>query len=41
MYCDLLRSIKERFDKEDIEIPYNYQNIIIKEQNKDDASIGN
>ena len=31
MYCDLLRSIKERFDKEDIEIPYNYQNVIIKE----------
>ena len=31
MYCDLLRSIKERFDKENIEIPYNYQNVIIKE----------
>ena len=31
MYCDLLRSIKERFDKRNIEIPYNYQNIIIKE----------
>ncbi|WP_124979457.1 mechanosensitive ion channel family protein [Nonlabens xiamenensis] len=31
MYCDLLRSIKERFDRENIEIPYNYQNIIIKE----------
>jgi small-conductance mechanosensitive channel len=30
MYCDLLRSIKERFDKEGIEIPYNYQNLIIK-----------
>ncbi|MGJ8666403.1 MAG: mechanosensitive ion channel family protein [Patiriisocius sp.] len=30
MYCDLLRSIKERFDAENIEIPYNYQNIIIK-----------
>lgn len=30
MYCDLLRSIKERFDKENIEIPYNYQNLIIK-----------
>ncbi|WP_317193669.1 mechanosensitive ion channel family protein [Marivirga atlantica] len=31
MYCDLLRSIKERFDKENIEIPYNYQNVIIRE----------
>jgi small-conductance mechanosensitive channel len=30
MYCDLLRSIKERFDEEKIEIPYNYQNIVIK-----------
>lgn len=30
MYCDLLRSIKERFDEEKIEIPYNYQNLIIK-----------
>ena len=30
MYCDLLRSIKQRFDDEKIEIPYNYQNIIIK-----------
>ena len=30
MYCDLLRSIKERFDAEQIEIPYSYQNVIIK-----------
>jgi small-conductance mechanosensitive channel len=30
MYCDLLKAIKERFDKENIEIPYTYQNIIIK-----------
>lgn len=30
MYCDLIRSIKERFDKENIEIPYNYQNVVIK-----------
>lgn len=30
MYCDLLRSIKQRFDEEKIEIPYNYQNIVIK-----------
>ena len=33
MYCDLLRSIKERFDKEGIEIPYSYQNVIIKDPN--------
>jgi small-conductance mechanosensitive channel len=33
LYCDVLRSIKERFDKENIEIPYNYQNIIIKKEN--------
>ncbi len=31
MYCDLLRSIKERFDAEGIEIPYSYQNLIIKQ----------
>ena len=30
MYCDLLRSIKERFDEENIEIPYSYQNVILK-----------
>lgn len=30
LYCDVLRSIKERFDKEGIEIPYNYQNVIIQ-----------
>ena len=30
MYCDLLRSIKQRFDEEKIEIPYTYQNIVIK-----------
>lgn len=30
LYCDVLRSIKERFDQENIEIPYNYQNVIIK-----------
>lgn len=28
--CDLLKNIKERFDAEGIEIPYSYQNIIIK-----------
>lgn len=30
MYCDLLKNIKERYDKENIEIPFNYQNVIIK-----------
>ena len=34
MYCDLLRSIKERLDKEGIEIPYSYQNVIIKDSNE-------
>jgi len=28
--CDLLKSIKERFDKENIEIPYPYNNVIVK-----------
>jgi len=28
--CDLLKSIKERFDQEKIEIPYPYQNILVK-----------
>jgi small-conductance mechanosensitive channel len=28
--CDLLKSIKERFDKEKIEIPYPYNNVIVK-----------
>jgi len=30
MGCDLLESIKDRFDKEDIEIPYPYSNVIWK-----------
>ena len=30
MGCDLLESIKERFDKEGIEIPYPYNNVIWK-----------
>ncbi|BEG97743.1 mechanosensitive ion channel family protein [Bacteroides sedimenti] len=29
--CDLLKSIKERFDKEKIEIPYPYNNVILKQ----------
>lgn len=32
LYCDVLRSIKERFDRENIEIPYQYQNLIIKNE---------
>ena len=28
--CDLLEQIKERFDKEGIELPYSYQNVILK-----------
>ena len=30
--CDLLKSIKERFDKEGIEIPFPYANVIIKKE---------
>ncbi|WP_321334801.1 mechanosensitive ion channel family protein [uncultured Bacteroides sp.] len=30
MKCDLLKSIKERYDKEGIEIPYPYSNVIIR-----------
>ncbi|MGC1632736.1 MAG: mechanosensitive ion channel family protein, partial [Gelidibacter sp.] len=30
MGCDLLENIKERFDKEGIEIPYPYSNVIWK-----------
>lgn len=32
MKCDLLKSIKERFDKEGIEIPYPYSNIVLKKE---------
>ena len=28
--CDLLKSIKERFDKEKIEIPYPYNNVVLR-----------
>jgi small-conductance mechanosensitive channel len=30
MKCDLLKAIKERFDQEEIEIPYPYRNVIVK-----------
>jgi len=32
--CDLFKSIKERFDKEGIEIPYPYRTLIVKEGDK-------
>lgn len=32
LYCDTIRSIKERFDEENIEIPFKYQNVIIKNE---------
>lgn len=35
--CDLLKSIKERFDKEGIEIPYPYRTLIIKKEPKEDT----
>ena len=28
MKCDLLKSVKERFDREGIEIPYPYLNVV-------------
>lgn len=32
MRCDLLESIKKRFDRENIEIPFPYRTVVIKEQ---------
>jgi small-conductance mechanosensitive channel len=34
MKCDLFKSIKERFDKEGVEIPYPYRTLIMKEGDK-------
>lgn len=34
MNCDLLKNIKERFDAEEIEIPYSYQNVVIKKEDQ-------
>lgn len=34
MYCDLLESIKNRFDKDGIEIPFPYRTIVYKDDNK-------
>ncbi len=30
--CDLLKSVKERFDRENIEIPFTYTNVILKKE---------
>jgi len=30
MHCDLLESIKERFDREEIEIPFPYRTLVYK-----------
>ena len=30
--CDLMKSIKERFDKEGIEIPFPYSNVVLKKE---------
>jgi small-conductance mechanosensitive channel len=32
--CDLLKSVKERFDKEGIEIPFPYRTIVFKKENQ-------
>lgn len=34
MKCDLLKSVKEAFDRESIEIPYPYRNVIIKQEDR-------
>lgn len=36
--CDVLESIKNRFDAEGIEIPYPYQNIVLKKENLDNKA---
>lgn len=36
--CDLLKNIKERFDHEGIEIPYSYQNVIIKREQTEEQN---
>lgn len=32
--CDLLKSVKERFDREGIEIPFPYRTIVFKKENE-------
>lgn len=41
MHCDLLKSIKERFDREGIEIPFPYRTVVYKKdiQHKKEAEI--
>ncbi|RNC28632.1 MAG: Small-conductance mechanosensitive channel [Candidatus Dichloromethanomonas elyunquensis] len=34
MNCDLIKSVKERFDQEGIEIPYPYRTLVFKDNNK-------
>ncbi|MFV1885101.1 MAG: mechanosensitive ion channel family protein [Balneola sp.] len=40
MGCDLLESIKKRFDKEGIEIPFPYRTIVYKKPAESDPSLG-
>ncbi len=37
MYCDLLKSVKERFDREGVEIPFPYRTIVYKKDLKNGA----
>lgn len=39
MGCELLESIKKRFDKEGIEIPFPHRTLVYKDQNQKDQSI--
>jgi small conductance mechanosensitive channel len=40
MSCDLLKSVKERFDKEGIEIPFPYRTIVYKKDLEDGQKTG-
>ena len=37
--CDLNKSVKERFDKEGIEIPFPYRTIVYKNKNREDKTV--
>lgn len=39
MKCDLLESIKKRFDKEGIEIPFPYRTLVFKENKEESSSL--
>jgi len=39
LQCDLLKSVKERFDKEGIEIPFPYRTIVFKKDEKNEIPI--